>query len=143
MLIGARSTPHRPCTGRPYAVDPRTNTCYELLGAAIAGAGDIASKAVVARPDAPPGWEVLIELRSAAANRLNRFAVAYPSYPVAIVSGSTVLLAAPLHSPPFRYIGIDDSSWTRADAQRVVNALPGQDITHDPGFRPAPTVPHA
>jgi hypothetical protein len=86
---------------------------------------------------------VFIELRSAAASRFDRFAVANPSYTVAVVSGSIVITAPPLNSPPFYgNFSISDPSWTRADAQRVADALGGRDITHDPGFHPAVTIPH-
>jgi hypothetical protein len=84
----------------------------------------------------------MIALRPAAAERVDRFAVANPSGTIAVVSGSTLLDAAPLNLPPFHgRFSLDDPRWTLSDAQHLVDALGGHDITRDPGFHPAPTSP--
>ena len=142
MLIAAQSTTHRPCSGRGYARDRRNNKCYQLLGAPIARGRDIGSKALVPSPSPPAVWEVVVELRPEAASRLDQFAVSNPGGTVAIISGSAVIAAAALNLPPYRgRLSINDPSWTKSDAQRVVNALAGHDLTHNRGFIPAPTAP--
>jgi hypothetical protein len=129
FVVAHKTADHAPCSGGSVR-DYETDRCFQLDGAPILGATDIAVAYVSCSPSPPPVWLIEIELTAAAATRFDRFAASHPATVLSVVAGSVLLTSATLSAGSYRgLLSIGDINLTQEDARRIVTALSGPKTT--------------
>jgi hypothetical protein len=131
LVVAHKTADHAPCRSG-LVRDYETDRCFQIDGAPILRAADIAVARVECNPSPPPIWLVHLETTSAVATRFDRYTAAHPGVTLSIVSGPTLLVSATLGEATFRgRVTIGDMNLTQEDALRVVTALSGPNTTEE------------